>query len=254
MAKNKLMLNNEWQEVFCGLPEEQAGKLIKALFACHSGEQATVEDPILSAVYNMMAVVIAHNRDAYDDKCRRMQENGKMGGRPKTKGIEEKPNETKRFLEKPNETKQKQKKPIEKKRIEENRKEKNINNNNMSGKPDGTPLLMPTVKEVVDYLNVKAGTHYRVNVKQTADKIKARLNDGFTIDDMKKVIDIKTAEWMGTEWQKFIRPETLFGAKFESYLNQRPTQKKNAAGKFANFEQRNDPEHNALVAKLIAMQ
>ena len=51
--------------------------------------------------------------------------------------------------------------------------------------------------------------------------IKARINEGFTIDDFKKVIDIKTAEWKDDpKMSKYIRPETLFSNKFEGYLNQ----------------------------------
>ena len=45
------------------------------------------------------------------------------------------------------------------------------------------------------------------------------------MDDFIAVIDKKTAEWMGTKWEKFLRPETLFGPKFESYLNQNATKK-----------------------------
>lgn len=72
---------------------------------------------------------------------------------------------------------------------------------------------------VVSYLNEKAGTSYRTSTAKTQTAIKARLNEGFTVDDFKTVIDKKCAEWLGTEWEKFLRPETLFGTKFEGYLN-----------------------------------
>jgi len=77
----------------------------------------------------------------------------------------------------------------------------------------------------VHHLNEKAGTNYKTSSKSTARLLKARLSDGFTLDDIKKVIDIKSAEWNGTDMAKFLRPETLFGAKFESYLNQAPASK-----------------------------
>ena len=72
---------------------------------------------------------------------------------------------------------------------------------------------------VVEYLNEKAGTKYRAKAEKTKRLIHARLAEGFTVDDFKTVIDKKCTEWMGTEWEKFLRPETLFGTKFESYLN-----------------------------------
>lgn len=72
---------------------------------------------------------------------------------------------------------------------------------------------------IVEYLNQKAGTRYRASTPKTKKAIHARLAEGFTVDDFKTVIDKKCAEWIGTEWEKFLRPETLFGTKFESYLN-----------------------------------
>ena len=82
-------------------------------------------------------------------------------------------------------------------------------------------------KYICDYLNEKAGTNYKHSTDKTKQKIKARLNEGFTINDFEKVIDTKVSEWKGTDFEKFLRPETLFGTKFESYLNQKFKKKKN---------------------------
>ena len=76
------------------------------------------------------------------------------------------------------------------------------------------------IVEIIEYLNEKAGTRYKANSKKTKDLVNARLNEGFTVDDFKTVIDKKVAEWKATEFEKFLRPETLFGNKFEGYLNQ----------------------------------
>lgn len=75
---------------------------------------------------------------------------------------------------------------------------------------------------IVDYLNERAGTKYRSSSDKTKKVINARLAEDFTLEDFKKVIDIKCDEWKGTEFEKFLRPETLFGTKFENYLNQKP--------------------------------
>ena len=88
---------------------------------------------------------------------------------------------------------------------------------------------------VVYYLNEKAGTHYRAEVAKTQALIKARAKEGFTEADFRTVIDKKCADWIGTEYEQYLRPQTLFGTKFESYLNGVPynnrcqTQKKRPA-------------------------
>ena len=84
-----------------------------------------------------------------------------------------------------------------------------------------TKIYIPFA-EVIDYLNQKTNSSYKSSTKKTKDLIKARYNEGFTLDDFKKVIDNKTAEWLNDPtMSKYLRPETLFGTKFESYLNQK---------------------------------
>jgi len=48
------------------------------------------------------------------------------------------------------------------------------------------------------------------------------VNDGYKLEDFQTVISKKCAEWKGTDMEKYLRPETLFGTKFESYLNAKP--------------------------------
>lgn len=73
--------------------------------------------------------------------------------------------------------------------------------------------------KVIQHLNEKTGTRYKPSSSKTKTCIHARLAEGFTLDDFYTVIDKKCAEWIGTDWEKFLRPETLFGTKFEGYLN-----------------------------------
>lgn len=75
-------------------------------------------------------------------------------------------------------------------------------------------------EEVIDHLNRRAGTHYRATTASTRKLIKARLKEGFTAEDIKQVIDKKCADWLNNPtMMEYLRPETLFGSKFESYLN-----------------------------------
>lgn len=73
---------------------------------------------------------------------------------------------------------------------------------------------------VIDYLNRKASTNYRASTKNTQSFINARVKEGYTVEDFKKVIDSKSREWLGTDFEKYLRPATLFGTKFENYLNE----------------------------------
>lgn len=74
---------------------------------------------------------------------------------------------------------------------------------------------------IVDYLNIRTGSHYKATTKKTKDLIKARFNEGFTFEDFKTVIDKKCVDWLKDKnMNMYLRPETLFGTKFESYLNQ----------------------------------
>ena len=76
--------------------------------------------------------------------------------------------------------------------------------------------------DVIAYLNEKAGTNYRASSEARNKLIRARLAEGYTLEDFKAVIDTKCAEWLGTEYAKFLRPSTLFqNSKFEGYLNQK---------------------------------
>ena len=75
-------------------------------------------------------------------------------------------------------------------------------------------------KNIIDYLNLRLGTNYKSSSAKTKALIDARLNEGFTEDDFKVVIDKKYDEWHDSEMAQYLRPETLFSNKFESYLNQ----------------------------------
>lgn len=82
------------------------------------------------------------------------------------------------------------------------------------------------IKEIINYLNDKLGTRFKPSNKDTQKHIRARLNEGFTVDDFKTVIDKKVLDWKETDMESYLRPSTLFGNKFEGYLNQKIIPKK----------------------------
>lgn len=105
-------------------------------------------------------------------------------------------------------------------------------------------------KEIIAYLNDKTGKSFKDKSKDTRKHIRQKIDEGYTLEDFKKVIDTKTAEWIGTRWDMYLRPSTLFGENFEAYLNQMKfvyvcggvdlAAKPKAFGtRFNNFTQRN---------------
>lgn len=75
-------------------------------------------------------------------------------------------------------------------------------------------------KEVLDYLNDKTGKHFRL-VKKNVTLIGARLNEGFTVEVMKRAIDTKCSQWLNDpNMDRYLRPETLFGNKLDGYVNE----------------------------------
>ena len=78
------------------------------------------------------------------------------------------------------------------------------------------------VETCISYLNTKANTHYKATTPKTIRLIQTRLNEGFEPTDFQRVIDVKCKNWLGDkQMQQYLRPETLFGTKFESYLNEK---------------------------------
>ena len=86
-------------------------------------------------------------------------------------------------------------------------------------------ILNNIYSSVIDYLNEKTERTGKEKYSSTSTKtqklIKARLREKYELEDFKIVIDKKCKEWLDTDMEKYLRPETLFGNKFESYLKQK---------------------------------
>ncbi|MBP3930351.1 MAG: conserved phage C-terminal domain-containing protein [Peptostreptococcaceae bacterium] len=94
---------------------------------------------------------------------------------------------------------------------------------------------------VIEKLNNSCATSYKASSKKTQSLINARLSEGFTENDFYKVIENKVSDWKGTEFEKYLRPVTLFGSKFENYLNEKQIKKKvvdsKQHGKFEEYSE-----------------
>ena len=131
--------------------------------------------------------------------------------------IEEKP-----FLENPKADNPKTEKPLSENRTQLNTKELNTKelNTKIDIVPEQEQEPIPYA-EIITYFNEVAGTHYLLRGKEIKRFIKARWNDGFRLDDFKTVLDKKAGQWKNdAKMSKYLRFETLFSNKFESYLNE----------------------------------
>lgn len=106
----------------------------------------------------------------------------------------------------------------EKEKEEEKINKKNNNYNDY----DETELENVSLHiKIIDYFNLVTKMEYRYNNPEIIKLIQERISEGFGFAHFKKVIDIKNQEWKGTEYEAYIRPRTLFGDKFEDYVNQK---------------------------------
>ena len=104
-------------------------------------------------------------------------------------------------------------------------------------------------ENIISFLNSTTGSNYRSTTGKTRKLIAARLAEGFAVDDFKAVISKKAKEWQGTDMAQYLRPETLFGTKFEGYLNQ--PERNNRRSPISRAEQERQEAIN-VVNELIA--
>ena len=106
------------------------------------------------------------------------------------------------------------------------------------------------IKYIVEYLNQTCGTRYKHSTVNTQKHIRARLKDGYVFEDFKTVIDKKAKEWKCTDMEKYLCPDTLFGSKFEKYLNQNISGGGNSGGSSKNSYMKHDYDFDALEKEL----
>ena len=231
--RDSVVFYRSFYEAVKNLPPEEFKESMQAILNySFDGKPPDTQGSIAHTVFTLVKPQIDANNQRY--------ENGKKGGKkpnPNRDGTKPEPNRN-----------QDGTKPEPNVNVNVNVNVNDKDKNNMSGSEDGTPThpedksadgaFLDESGEVVDYLNQAAGTAFRKTSKDTKKHIRARFNDGYTLDDFKTVIDHKVTEWKGTEFERFLRPSTLFGSKFEGYLNQRDGPRYAKKTSFSNFQER----------------
>lgn len=203
--KDNFLLKKSVIDVIEELSNEDTGKLFKGILNYVNHGDSGLTD-YLKVIFIPIKTEIDKNEERYLEVCEKNRLNGQRGGRPRKK------EENQSVIEETEEN------PTVLKKTEENPK-KPINHNHISNINNHNQLS----KDIIDYLNTKTNSKFKYTTKATQQKINARLNEGYTLDDFIVVIDKKYEEWVGTDFEQYLCPETLFGTKFEKYLNQKST-------------------------------
>lgn len=96
-----------------------------------------------------------------------------------------------------------------------------LNNQEVSNQEEMDLSFSLRSKDIVEHLNEVTGSSFRASSQKTVRLVRARLNEGYEVDDFKAVIDVKAREWKDDpKMSRYLRPETLFGTKFEGYLQE----------------------------------
>ena len=194
------------------LTDQEVGRLFRALLEYSETGEAPELTGRESIAFDFIADDIDRARERYDDSCRKNAENVKKRWSKEDtteyERIQSYENDTveyDRIRPHTNDTKAK-----EKAKANAKAKEKKIDN----------ALLTQAAAQIIGHLNEQTGANYRPESKATQTKIHARLAEGYTVEDFVAVIDKKCAEWLDDpKMRAYLRPETLFGTKFEGYLN-----------------------------------
>lgn len=118
----------------------------------------------------------------------------------------------------------------------------NQNNNNGTGKSGNIPY-----SEIISYLNEKTGKNYKSSSSAHQKEIRARWNEGYTVKHFKMVIENMVSNWTGTDFEQYLRPSTLFGNKFDTYLNMTPKKPNSSIPEWSNANFKDDTTEEDMV-------
>lgn len=127
-------------------------------------------------------------------------------------------------------------------------KEQNKRSNKDQAKPDNTSHIR---EEVIAYLNKKLDANFKPNAKKNKEPINARLKEGYTLDDFKRAIDNKIADWRNDKKMvQYLRPETLFSNKMDGYVNEKTASNSSSFDADSFFNDDSDPTAGVDVSDL----
>jgi uncharacterized phage protein (TIGR02220 family) len=241
--KKSFVMYASWMQMIDSMPDDKAGQLIKAVAAYVLDKDVEIKDPLITAMFAMIRETLDEDAEKYEKKVAKLRGNGKKGGEANAKQNEAIATSGKQMLANAKQIEANASKSKQIDGVSESVSDSVSVSVSDSDIEEDIKIRSPAepdiTAEVVDYLNQKLGTRYKADTEKTRRLIRARIREGATLEDFRKVIDKKVKEWRGTKLEPYLRPETLFGAKFESYLNQGAAGTRTGNVSFTDFEQRN---------------
>ena len=236
--KKSFIFYSNWAEMIAELPDDVAGKLVKMICVYTLTGNTIKTDSTVTAIFKSIKPMLDMDTEKYQKKVERIAELNKKRQEEKVQ------NET--------DTKSKRNRDENVTKSKRNRDEiagvnvnDNVNDNvNVLSKDNniyivGKPDFMSEIKQIIDYLNQKTQSNFKTNTEATKKSIIARLKEGYTVEDFKRVIDAKVKDWAdNAEMREYLRPQTLFRpSNFESYLNEANRPQVKSKNAFKNFPQ-----------------
>ena len=232
--KKSFIFYGNWAAMISKLPDEVAGQLIKIICGYAINGEVIDTDPTVSAIFESIRPMLDRDNEKYQKKVDRMNE---LNAKRNRHEVVTKSSRYRHDIVGDN--------------VNDNDNDNVLskdNNINIVGKPD----FDSDIKQIVDYLNEKSQSQFKAKTEATRKSIIARLKEGYTVEDFKRVIDSKVKDWSDSSMREYLRPQTLFRpANFEAYLNEanRPD-KKGKKNSFSDYPQ-NTYDFAELERKLI---
>ena len=255
--KKSFIIYNDWNELISAMDDVQAGQMFKAIFAYHKqNEVAKFDNPLLQGIFNVFKNSFDEDARKYKEVCEKRANSGSKGGQAKAENTSKSvanlasasgnlanvasasfakknianvaDNDNEYEHDSDNDLKDMYSRAGTTACIEPEPETVDDTKGEPCSEQPKKPKKANKVKadteatEVIDYLNAKTGSSYRATTEANVKPIRARLNDGYTVEDCKKVIDTKSGQWLNDpDMSKYLRPETLFRpSRFEGYLNE----------------------------------
>ena len=247
--KQSYVMYKDWNALFTSLSKEDAGELIQAISMYQSGvKEVNISNCALNAIFEMFKSRFEKDDKKYQDTCDNRANAGSKGGQAKSNNAKQSvanlanDNFAKQSVANLADKDKEHDKDIDKdlkeniysragstvcvesdaESVQDETKEEPRPEQPKKPKKAKETKVDKEATEVIDYLNTKTGSSYRATTEANIKPIRARLNDGFSVEDCKKVIDTKSGQWLNNpDMVKYLRPATLFSpSKFEGYLNE----------------------------------